>query len=79
MCSNASAASAPGTIRDHQLIPVCAPRLCSQRDNRLFIEAVLYRIVLWIARTGSVRRDVQQAFCKWFIYTRFWRWTQRGV
>src|SRR5438874_12497493 len=47
----------------------------SGRDNRLFIEAAL-----WIARTGSPRRDLPEAFGKWFtVYTRFWRWAQKGV
>jgi putative transposase len=45
------------------------------RDNRLFIEAVL-----WIARTGSPWRDLPESFGKWFTaYTCFWRWAQKGV
>jgi putative transposase len=45
------------------------------RDNRLFIEAVL-----WIARTGAPWRDLPEEFGKWFtVYTRFWRWAQKGV
>ena len=44
-------------------------------NNRLFVEAVL-----WIARTGSPWRDLPAEFGKWFsVYTRFWRWSQRGV
>jgi len=47
----------------------------SGRDNRLFVEAVL-----WIARTGSPWRDLPEGFGKWFTaYTRFWRWAQKGV
>jgi transposase len=43
------------------------------RDNRLFVEAVL-----WIARTDSPRRDLPDHFGKWYsIYTRFWRWAQK--
>lgn len=45
------------------------------RDNRLFIEAVL-----WIARTGTPWRDLPGEFGKWYsVYTRFWRWAQKGV
>jgi putative transposase len=45
------------------------------RDNRLFLEAVL-----WIARTGSPWRDLPQQFGNWFTaYTRFWRWAQKGT
>ncbi len=44
-------------------------------DNRLFVEAVL-----WIARTGAPWRDLPREFGKWYsIYTRFWRWAQKGV
>jgi putative transposase len=47
----------------------------SGRDNRLFIEAVL-----WIARTDSPWRDLPGTFGKWFtVYTRFWRRAQKGV
>jgi putative transposase len=50
-------------------------RGCRGCDNRHFIEAVL-----WIARTGSKWRDLPEAFGKWFtVYTRFWRWAQKGV
>lgn len=45
------------------------------RDNRLFVEAVL-----WIARTGSPWRDLPDEFGKWLtVYTRFWRWSRKGV
>jgi putative transposase len=45
------------------------------RDNRLFVEAVL-----WVARTGVPWRDLPDDFGKWYsIYTRFWRWAQKGV
>ena len=47
----------------------------SGRDNRLFVEAVL-----WVARTGAPWRDLPDAFGKWFtVYTRFWRWAQKKV
>ena len=40
-----------------------------------FVEAVL-----WIARTGAPWRDLPQEFGNWFtVYTRFWRWAQKGV
>ena len=45
------------------------------RDNRLFLEAVL-----WIARTGAPWRDLPRQFGNWFtVYTRFWRWAQKGT
>ena len=45
------------------------------RDNRLFVEAVL-----WVARTGVPWRDLPDDFGKWYsIYTRFWRWAQKGI
>ena len=48
---------------------------CRAKDNRLFVEAVL-----WIARTGSPWRDLPVEFGKWFtVYTRFWRWAKKGV
>ena len=48
---------------------------CRAKDNRLFVEAVL-----WIARTGSPWRDLPVQFGKWFtVYTRFWRWAKKGV
>jgi transposase len=48
---------------------------CNARDNRLFVEAVL-----WIARTGSPWRDLPDEFGKWYTaYTRCRRWSQSGV
>ena len=48
---------------------------CHGRDNRLFIEAVF-----WIVRTGSPWRSLPPHFGKWYTsYTRFHRWTRKGV
>lgn len=48
---------------------------CSGRDNRLFLEAVL-----WVARTGSPWRDLPAEFGKWYTtYTRYHRWEKKGV
>lgn len=48
---------------------------CHGRDNRLFIEAVL-----WIVRTGSPWRSLPPRFGKWYTaYTRFRRWTTKSV
>ena len=45
------------------------------KDNRLFIEAVL-----WSARTGSPWRDLPPALGNWHAtYTRFSRWGKAGV
>jgi putative transposase len=44
-------------------------------NNRQFLEAVL-----WIVRTGAPWRDLPEAFGPWYtVYTRFWRWAQKGV
>lgn len=45
------------------------------KDNRLFVEAVL-----WIARTGSPWRDLPAELGNWHnTYTRFSRWGKNGV
>jgi transposase len=45
------------------------------KDNRLFIEAVL-----WVARTGSPWRDLPKSFGPWnSAHKRFSRWSDRGV
>jgi transposase len=47
----------------------------SGRDNRLFLEAVL-----WVVRTGSPWRDVPESFGNWFsVWKRFRRWALGGV
>ena len=47
----------------------------SGKDNRLFVEAVL-----WIARTGSPWRDLPRAFGHWnSVYTRFRDWVKADV
>ena len=44
-------------------------------DNRLFVEAVLWRV-----RTGSPWRDLPDSFGKWnSVFQRFRRWAQKGV
>ena len=44
-------------------------------DNRLFVEAVLYRY-----RAGIPRRDLPERFGAWKkVHTRFCRWAQGGV
>jgi len=45
------------------------------KDNRLFLEAVLWRI-----RTGSPWRDLPQGFGRWnSVFQRFRRWVRGGV
>lgn len=47
----------------------------SGRDNRMFVEAVL-----WIVRTGSHWRDLPEVFEDWnSVFPRFSRWSQKGV
>ena len=45
------------------------------KDNRLFVEAVL-----WIIRTGSPWRDLPTDFGHWHrVYVRYNRWSKKGV
>ena len=45
------------------------------KDNRLFVEAVLYRY-----RAGIPWRDLPERFGKFnVIYTRFSRWAKKGI
>jgi transposase len=45
------------------------------RDNRLFLDAVL-----WIAKTGAPWRDLPARFGNWnSVWKRFDRWATRGV
>ncbi|WP_284241861.1 IS5 family transposase [Neomesorhizobium albiziae] len=47
----------------------------SGRDNRMFVEAVL-----WIVRTGSPWRDLPDVFGDWnSVFRRFSRWSHKGV
>jgi putative transposase len=56
----------PGKVSD---------RGVTAKDNRLFVEAVL-----WIARTGAPWRDLPTAFGSWHTtYTRYARWGKTGV
>jgi transposase len=47
----------------------------SGRDNRMFVEAVL-----WIVRTGSPWRDLPEVFGPWnSAFRRFSRWSRKEV
>ena len=47
----------------------------SGRDNRMFVEGVL-----WISRTGAPWRDLPDAFGAWnSVFRRFSRWAAKGV
>ncbi len=56
----------PGTTRD---------RGVTAKDNRLFLEAVLWRV-----RVGGPWRDLPSGIGEWnSVFRRFRRWAQRGV
>jgi putative transposase len=47
----------------------------SGRDNRLFVEGVL-----WIVRTGAPWRDLPEIFGGWnSVFRRFSRWSKKGI
>ena len=62
-----------------RMVPLVAGRSDTRgatgRDNRLFVEAVL-----WIVRTGAPWRDLPDAFGAWnSAFRRFSRWAAAGV
>lgn len=60
---------------EHLLPGKASDRGVTAKDNRLFVEAVL-----WIARTGSPWRDLPPQLGHWHnVYTRFSRWGKSGV
>ena len=60
---------------EHLLPGKPGDRGVTAKDNRLFVEAVL-----WIARTGSPWRDLPPQLGDWHnVYTRFSRWGKSGV
>ena len=47
----------------------------SGRDNRLFVNAVL-----WVLRSGAHWHDLPERYGKWkTVHTRFSRWAKKGV
>jgi putative transposase len=47
----------------------------SGRDNRMFVEAVL-----WIVRTGAPWRDLPEVSGEWkSVFRRFNRWSEKGI
>lgn len=60
---------------EHLLPGKSSDRGVTARDNRLFVEAVL-----WIARTGSPWRDLPEFYGHWHrVYVRYNRWSQKGI
>ena len=64
------------TEREWKIVePHALGRLGTGRDNRLFVNAVLYRV-----RTGVAWRDLPERFGPWnTVARRFRRWVQAGV
>lgn len=59
---------------EHLLPGKASDRGVTAKNNRLFLEAVL-----WIARTGSPWRDMPEYFGHWHrIYVRYNRWSKKG-
>jgi len=60
---------------EHLLPGKTSDRGRSGRDNRMFVEAIL-----WLARSGTPWRDLLPEFGNWnSVYQRFARWQKRGV
>lgn len=60
---------------EHLLPGKASDRGVTAKDNRLFVEAVL-----WIARTGAPWRDLPDSFGRWHsVYMRHNRWSRKGV
>ncbi|MBY5413426.1 IS5 family transposase [Rhizobium leguminosarum] len=59
----------------HHIIGDERTRGSSVRNNRMFVEAVL-----WIVRTGSPWRDLPEVFGEWnSVFRRFSRWSRKGI
>ena len=69
-------------LQDHQWVRIephlpgkASDRGVTAKDNRLFVEAVL-----WIVRTSSPWRDLPPVFGRWnSVFQRFGRWSKDGV
>lgn len=60
---------------EHLLPGKAGDRGKTAKDNRLFVDAVL-----WIARVGAPWRDLPEEFGPWnSVYKRFSRWSNAGV
>ena len=62
--------------RIKELLPgKASDRGVTARDNRRFVEAVL-----WVARTGAPWRDLPESYGHWHrVYVRYSRWSRKGV
>lgn len=75
MINAKDAAQGPVGAHEHLLPGKGSDPGATAKDNRLFLEAVL-----WIARTGAPWRDLPPQLGNWHnTYTRFSRWGKKGV
>lgn len=63
-----------------RLEPLLPPQEERRRGNRYKDHRTVVNGMLWVLRTGAPWRDMPERYGKWrTVYSRFRRWTERGV